>query len=170
MVASRQTANGWSGFPRCFPRSASAIPRKKPSEHEKPSKKPPASGPCTSAAGPGGGSARGHGRDRRQSRASGSDGEVPAYLRPRALQRRTAQPGSPLLDTDDTGKRSTPYDHGRPERTRLDATCVGDGRQALTPRLLHYDLTAGSVTVRTRRSAACRRPSAAPRRSSPATC
>ena len=34
------------------------------------------------------------------------------------------------------------------ERTRLDATSAGDGRQALHPtRLLHYDLTAGSVTV-----------------------
>lgn len=34
------------------------------------------------------------------------------------------------------------------ERTRLDATSASDGRQALNPaRLLHYDLTAGSVTV-----------------------
>ena len=34
------------------------------------------------------------------------------------------------------------------ERTRLDATSAGDGRQTLNPaRLLHYDLTAGSVTV-----------------------
>ena len=34
------------------------------------------------------------------------------------------------------------------ERTRLDAPRADDGRQALNPaRLLHYDLTAGSVTV-----------------------
>ena len=41
VVASRQSANGWSGFPRCFLPSASAIPRESVSELEKPSRKPP---------------------------------------------------------------------------------------------------------------------------------
>ena len=39
-------------------------------------------------------------------------------------------------------------DGGLPERIKLAASCAGAGRQALnTLRLLHYDVTAGSVTV-----------------------
>ena len=56
------------------------------------------------------------------------------------------------------------------ERTRLDAPRADDGRQALNPaRLLHYDLTAGSVYRASRRRPAPRGregpfPAAGPRR------